>query len=68
MKTSITQTIRFFGLYTIDFKKAFDSLEWDFMFFALKHFAFNDSFVNWVKTMYTNIQICVINNGWIFEM
>jgi hypothetical protein len=34
----------------IDFKKAFDSLEWDFMLLTLKRFGFNDSLVNWVKT------------------
>ena len=40
----------------------------DFMLLTLKRFGFNDSFVNWVKTMYTDIQTCVINNGWISEM
>ena len=48
------------SLVFIDFKKAFDSLEWDFMLLTLKRFGFNDSFVNWVKTMYTDIQTCVI--------
>ena len=38
------------------------------MLFTLKRFGFNDSFVNSVKTMYTDIQTCVINNGWISEM
>jgi hypothetical protein len=31
------------------------------MLLTLKRFGFNDSFVNWVKTMYTDIQTCVIN-------
>ena len=38
------------------------------MLFALKHFGFNDSFVNWVKTTYIDIQTGVINNGPISEM
>ena len=38
------------------------------MLLTLKCFGFNDSFVNWAKTMYTDIQTCVINNGWISEM
>jgi hypothetical protein len=38
------------------------------MLLTLKRFGFNDSFVNWVKTLYTDIQTCVINNGWISEM
>jgi hypothetical protein len=52
----------------LDFSKAFDSLEWDFMFSTLKHYEFNYSFVTWVETLYNNIQTCVINNGWISEM
>ena len=32
------------------YSKAFDSLEWDFMFSTLKHCEFNDSFVTWVET------------------
>ena len=38
------------------------------MLLTLKRFGFNNSFVNWGKTMYTDIQTCVINNGWISEM
>ena len=38
------------------------------MLLTLKRFGFDESFVNWVKTMYTDIQTCVINNGWISEM
>ena len=51
----------------IDFSKAFDSLEWDFMFGTLKHFRFNESFISWVKTLYSDIQTCVMNNGWVPE-
>jgi hypothetical protein len=40
----------------IDFSKAFDSLEWDFMLGTLKHFRFNESFISWVKTLYSDIQ------------
>jgi hypothetical protein len=45
----------------LDFSKAFDSLEWDFMFSTLKHYGFNYSFVTWVETLYNNIQACVIS-------
>ena len=52
----------------VDFSKAFDSLEWNFMFSILKHFGFNESFIRWVKTLYNDIQTCVMNNGWISEV
>ena len=51
----------------VDFSKAFDSLEWDFILTTLSHFGFNNCFIQWVKTLYTDIQTCVINNGWISE-
>ena len=35
---------------------------------TLKHFGFSESFINWVKTLYTDIQTCVMNNGWVSEM
>ena len=35
---------------------------------TLKHFGFNESFINWIKTLYTVIQTCVMNNGWVSEM
>ena len=49
----------------IDFSKAFDSLEWDFMYESLKKFGFPVSFISWIKTLYTDIKGCMMNNGWI---
>ena len=50
-------------LLTIDFEKAFDKLEWSFLFKALDSFNFGPNFVQWVKTLYSNISSCVMNNG-----
>jgi hypothetical protein len=50
-------------LLSIDFEKAFDSLNWNFLFKTLKHVNFGDNFINYVKTMYNNIQSTVLNNG-----
>ena len=47
----------------IDFEKAFDSVEWDFLLECLESFNFGPNFLNWVKTFYKNIQSCTINNG-----
>ena len=51
----------------IDFEKAFDSLEWEYLFKALDTFQFGPDFKNWVKTLYTNISSCIINNGFASE-
>ena len=50
-------------LIFIDFKKAFDTLEWQYLFNCLKAFNFGPNLNAWVKTFYQNIQSCVINNG-----
>ena len=50
-------------LLFIDFQKAFDSLEWNFLLSCLEAFNFGPDFIRWVKTFYKNIQSCVINNG-----
>ena len=51
----------------IDFEKAFDSLEWEYLFKALDTFQFGPDFKTWVKTLYTNISSCIINNGFASE-
>ena len=45
-----------------DFEKAFDSLEWAFLFKALDVFQFGNDFKNWVRILYSNISSCTINN------
>ncbi|KAL9959711.1 hypothetical protein ACROYT_G033060 [Oculina patagonica] len=51
-------------LLFIDFEKAFDSLEWSFIYDTLRTFGFGASLTNWVKTLYNNTESCVLNNGW----
>jgi exonuclease III len=50
-------------LLSIDFEKAFDSLNWNFLYKTLFHLNFGHNFVNYVKTMYNNIESSVLNNG-----
>ena len=50
-------------LLFIDFEKAFDSLEWDFLEKCLKKFNFGPDLIRWINTFYNDIQSCVINNG-----
>lgn len=48
----------------IDFEKAFDSIEWDFLFDTLKLFNFGEDFIRWIKILYTDITACTTNNGY----
>jgi len=50
-------------IFCIDFEKAFDSLNWNFLFNSLKIFNFGSTFISYIKTMYINIESTVINNG-----
>ena len=54
-------------LIFIDFQKAFDSLEWNFLLRCLESFNFGASLIRWLFTFYKNIQSCVINNGIISD-
>jgi hypothetical protein len=53
------------ALICLDQMKAFDRVDWNFMFKTLKKFGFGDSFIKWVQICYTNISSAVKNNGWI---
>ena len=53
------------ALLFLDFSKAFDSLEWEFMFQSLEKFGFKNSMLKWIKMLYTDIKSSIINNGWI---
>ena len=48
----------------VDFEKAFDSLEMNFLFACLQKMGFGTQFVTWVKSLYNNISSCILINGW----
>ena len=50
-------------LIFLDFEKAFDSLDWDFLFQSLSYFSFGPELMNWIKIYYSNTYACVSNNG-----
>ena len=52
-------------LLSLDFTKAFDTIEHDFMFKALEWFGFGQSFIKWINTLYNNPSACVKNNGYL---
>ena len=47
----------------IDFKKAFDSVNRNFMLETLSAFNFGPTFMRWIRTFYQNITGSVMNNG-----
>ena len=47
----------------IDIKKAFDTLNWDFILQVLKGFGFCDKFCNWVSNIFNYARISVLING-----
>ena len=47
----------------LDQEKAFDKIEWDWLFATLKHFNFGTKFISWLQTMYQNARSCILTNG-----
>ena len=54
-------------LLQLDFQKAFDSVEWHFLFKVLHKFNVGEQFISYVKCCYISIYSCVNNNGFSTE-
>ena len=50
-----------------DFEKAFDTVNWDFLFTILDKHNFGPNFQTWIKILYNNITSCISNNGYISD-
>ena len=50
-------------LVTMDIEKAFDSLDHNFLILVLKKFGFGNNFINWIETILTRQESCIINGG-----
>lgn len=53
------------ALLMLDFRKAFDSLEHNFIKAALKKFGFGEYLIKWVEIIYKGACFNVKNNGWL---
>ena len=51
-------------LLFLDFEKAFDKLDHKFLINALHNFDFEKNYIQWIKILYTDIQSCILNNGY----
>ena len=47
----------------IDFEKAFDSVDWQYMWETLEAFNIPNEFIDAIKLIYNDIESCVMNNG-----
>ena len=50
-------------LLTVDFEKAFDSLNHNSLIVVLKKYGFGDDFIDWVLILFNSQESCVINGG-----
>lgn len=51
-------------LFLVDFEKAFDTLEWNYIQATLSFLNFGISIKTWISTFYKNAHACVLNNGY----
>jgi len=47
----------------IDVRKAFDTLDWNFLFYALEAFGFNQIFCQWIKVLLHSAKLSFVVNG-----
>ena len=47
----------------LDFRKAFDTIKWKYLFSTLRLFNFGPDIQRWIEVIYHNVSSCVLNNG-----
>lgn len=47
----------------IDFEKAFDSINWDFLLEVLQVMGFGERFINWIRVLLNSMRISILVNG-----
>jgi len=52
------------AILSLDQEKAFDRVDWAFLFRILANFGLGASFISWVTLLYTNIRSAVLVNGY----
>ena len=54
-------------LMALDYTKAFDSVDFQFIHKTFEHFGFGHNFRQWIKTIFNEGKSCISNNGFISE-
>ena len=49
----------------IDQQKAFDRVEWEWLFLSLEKYNIGEYFINWIKVLYRNMKSAVLTNGFV---
>ena len=52
------------AVLSLDQEKAFDRVDWSFLYSTLSAIKFGSSFINWVRLLYTDISSSVLVNGY----
>lgn len=52
-------------ILSLDQEKAFDRVDWPFLFAVLSRMGFGPSFIKWVKLLYTDVRSSVFVNGYV---
>ncbi|KAL5574669.1 hypothetical protein UlMin_016368 [Ulmus minor] len=50
----------------IDLQKAYDRLNWEFLFLVLKAFGFHDRWIGWVRSCVSLVSMNLLLNGSVF--
>ena len=51
------------SFFSADFEKVFDSIDHTFILVVLEKLGFGPEFINSVKTLFTGVESCLMNNG-----